>query len=300
MQPQNTTSSRSKGAIRYARLKEAGLCTLCAKAPLIENYSRCAQCLALYHARQAARAASGICRKCGKQPSDAGRRTCPACHAHERENEQRRDRTGYSKARREQLLGQGTCCVCAQRPAIYGRTLCIECHGQVTGEHRRRKIGAGLCAYCGKRGPEEGRKCCTECLVKQRRRHHSRKDSGLCITCQTQERQAGRLRCFVCAIFKRASKARSRRTIREEVFAHYGNRCACCGETTPEFLTIDHINNDGATQRRLMAANRSISSSAIYAWIRRNRYPDDLQILCWNCNCAKGIRGGCPHQTQAG
>jgi len=29
------------------------------------------------------------------------------------------------------------------------------------------------------------------------------------------------------------------------VYNHYGWLCNCCGETTPKFLTIDHVNNDG-------------------------------------------------------
>jgi hypothetical protein len=47
-----------------------------------------------------------------------------------------------------------------------------------------------------------------------------------------------------------------------EVLIHYnGNppRCACCGETEERFLTIDHINNDGAEHRRkVMGMNGGI------------------------------------------
>jgi hypothetical protein len=80
--------------------------------------------------------------------------------------------------------------------------------------------------------------------------------------------------------------------IRVEVFAHYGNKCACCGETTQEFLCIDHINNDGAEHRK------QIGRGKIYLWLRNNHYPDGFQILCHNCNQSKGYYGNCPHQTQ--
>jgi hypothetical protein len=30
-----------------------------------------------------------------------------------------------------------------------------------------------------------------------------------------------------------------------------GNKCACCGETNPVFLSLDHINNDGYIDRVL-------------------------------------------------
>ncbi len=77
--------------------------------------------------------------------------------------------------------------------------------------------------------------------------------------------------------------------LRAEVLSAYGSRCACCGETTPEFLTVDHINNDGA-------AHRKVIKSKLYEWLRANSFPKaGFQLLCFNCNCAKGIHGQCPH-----
>lgn len=73
------------------------------------------------------------------------------------------------------------------------------------------------------------------------------------------------------------------------VLEHYGDKCTCCGETEPKFLTIDHINNDGHKHRHKLG-------SRIYWDIIKNNFPSDLQILCFNCNCAKGIYGICPHE----
>lgn len=75
------------------------------------------------------------------------------------------------------------------------------------------------------------------------------------------------------------------------VIEHYGNKCACCGETNKEFFTIDHINNDGSEQREDMSGN-------LYRWIVSQGYPTDLQILCWNCNCCLSIYGYCPHRPE--
>lgn len=75
------------------------------------------------------------------------------------------------------------------------------------------------------------------------------------------------------------------------VFAHYGNKCQCCGESQKEFLTLDHINGDGHKQRRMRAGTGT--GSNFYKWIIDHNYPNDLQILC--CNCAKGVLGYCPH-----
>lgn len=80
------------------------------------------------------------------------------------------------------------------------------------------------------------------------------------------------------------------------LFSHYGYKCNCCHKTLQrEFLTIDHINNDGAQQRRERKA-RSIYDVIGRRNIRRGEFPDDLQTLCWNCNAAKGFYGTCPHQ----
>jgi hypothetical protein len=76
---------------------------------------------------------------------------------------------------------------------------------------------------------------------------------------------------------------------RKEVLDHYGSKCACCGESCYEFLTIDHINNDGKEHRKL------IGQQHLYHWLRKNGYPDGFQILCWNCNSAKHHYGVCPH-----
>jgi len=31
---------------------------------------------------------------------------------------------------------------------------------------------------------------------------------------------------------------------------------------------------------------------------RREGFPDDLQLLCFNCNCGKAIHGECPHERE--
>jgi hypothetical protein len=64
----------------------------------------------------------------------------------------------------------------------------------------------------------------------------------------------------------------------------------CCGEVESVFLTIDHVQNNGAEQRR-----RGIYGSGLYKWLKRMKYPKGYQILCWNCNEAKRILGACPH-----
>lgn len=80
--------------------------------------------------------------------------------------------------------------------------------------------------------------------------------------------------------------------LRQDIFNAYGKQCACCGESQKEFLTIDHINGDGAKHRR------ERNGSNLYVWLRQNDYPEGFQTLCWNCNCAKHIYGICPHNKK--
>lgn len=95
--------------------------------------------------------------------------------------------------------------------------------------------------------------------------------------------------------------------LRKQVFEHYGNKCACCGESEPLFLTLDHINNDGANQRRALAKQlgrkadyRSMAGKRMYYRFVKYGFPDDLQLLCSNCNHGKFRNGGiCPHQTRS-
>lgn len=77
---------------------------------------------------------------------------------------------------------------------------------------------------------------------------------------------------------------------RIEGIAAYGGKCACCGEAQTEFLTLDHINGRTEEPYRI---------TGLKAWQRlkaRGWPKDNFQVLCFNCNCAKGAYGRCPHQ----
>ena len=92
-----------------------------------------------------------------------------------------------------------------------------------------------------------------------------------------------------------ARRIERNRRVRLECLQHIGGletpQCACCGEATFEFLTIDHVNNDGAEHRR-----DGVGSTSLMCWLKRNNWPDGFQVLCWNCNDGKERNGGtCPH-----
>ena len=82
--------------------------------------------------------------------------------------------------------------------------------------------------------------------------------------------------------------------LRHEAIRRYGGyKCACCGETEPAFLTLDHMDNGGAQhRRRLKQMKRSL-----FVWLRDNGYPPGFRVLCINCNQGRHRNGGvCPHE----
>lgn len=92
----------------------------------------------------------------------------------------------------------------------------------------------------------------------------------------------------------RSRKNRQRIRWREEIYSVYGDICDCCGETNPLFLTLDHVNNDGASHRK----NLTKDPLALYRWVRNNNYPDTIQLMCYNCNMGKARNKGiCPHMV---
>ena len=115
-------------------------------------------------------------------------------------------------------------------------------------------------------------------------------DAGLCVIvgCPNDTRY-GRVMCSHCS----AKVSKKTRILKQTVLDHYGQKCNCCcgcSVTKFEHLTIDHKNNDGAKQRRDKKAH---CGQAEYRRIIREGFPNDLQVLCWNCNCSKQYYGGC-------
>ena len=77
-------------------------------------------------------------------------------------------------------------------------------------------------------------------------------------------------------------------------FKHYSKSeipfCACCGEKEINFLTIDHLNECGIKHRKSI-------KQMLFGWLIKNNFPEGYQVLCMNCNFAKGRFGVCPHQS---
>jgi hypothetical protein len=99
-----------------------------------------------------------------------------------------------------------------------------------------------------------------------------------------------------CSYWESQNDGVKRRRIvaRKKVVEYYGGKCSCCGEKEYDFLTIDHVNGGGTKHRKI------VSSALLPSLIIKNNYPDDYQILCYNCNCSKAFNKDkvCPHKVK--
>lgn len=98
---------------------------------------------------------------------------------------------------------------------------------------------------------------------------------------------------------RKAYRRNKSRRHREIALNHYGNKCACCGESSYEFLAIDHINGDGKSHRKHISGGKRQSGNEICSWLIKNNFPDGFRILCHNCNQSIGFYGYCPHQKES-
>jgi len=180
-------------------------------------------------------------------------------------------------------------------------------------ERRAARIAAGMCSRCGKSAPLDGFVTCERCKdwsakqqIEQRERFIR---NGRCSDCGRRAPQRDRRLCGRCLRERkeigRRSYANNRKSrgeaqkkyhekVRVEVMERYGRVCQCCGEATRDFLSIDHINGNGAEERR-----QGLGGINLYIRLRARGYPPGYQVLCFNCNLAKGFYGRCPHEKRS-
>ena len=145
------------------------------------------------------------------------------------------------------------------------QSTCIKCQREYGKELRRRKQKAGFCR-CG-RVPPPGYKTCSFCRERIQKWADSHKE------------------------LRKSTGQKHRAGLRRQVFDRYGRVCVCCGIDVEGFLTIDHIEGNGNKHRKEIGGG-----NVFYAWLIRNGFPDEYRTLCYNCNCARGHLGYCPHE----
>lgn len=160
-------------------------------------------------------------------------------------------------------------------------------------KNRRARLKvAGVCTRCT--GPRDDQTVmdCSGCRVKSNARVREIVSSNI---------RSGRCRCGQPRISERLKTCsqcaqRSKDVLRDlklKVIAGYGGKCKCCGTTEFEFLSLDHVNNDGASDRRQLG--KKGNSGSLYRLVIAERFPKRFQLLCYNCNLSLAFFGYCPH-----
>jgi len=283
----------------------------------------CRLCKAEHSRRRRARyLAAGLCADCGKPRDSRSRRFCSRCLRVGRG-------TQGSRALRQRVLvaygGDPPRCACCSEAGL--QFLSLD-HIRNGGKAHRRHIGdAGHSVYreLARLGfPSGYQVLCFNCnmargfygicphrgTIPSRRNDKLRQVTDIadpqvlrrCTRCNQlvprgayyrDRGGAGGLqsRCGACT--RDASLSRLNH-IRDEAISYYAVGrvcCACCGESTREFLALDHISGDGSVARRTAGSAGKI----LYVWLKKQGFPPGIQLLCHNCNCAKRVDAVCPH-----
>ena len=147
------------------------------------------------------------------------------------------------------------------------------------------KLAGPLCHTCEVLPPKKGNTTCQKCInIKAKNYYHEvvKKDPKLAKA--------------------HSDKARNKtRAYRLEALTHYCGGmppfCGCCGEKEFLFLCLDHIHGGGNKHRKMIAKEGVCANSTVW-WLRKHGYPEGFQVLCHNCNMAKGFYGECPHRRK--
>jgi len=89
--------------------------------------------------------------------------------------------------------------------------------------------------------------------------------------------------------YKKKSREAKHR-LREKIFDMYGRSCTLCGFNDVRALTLDHIQNNGAEERRLLGER------GVYRKATKQYSPDEYRIICMNCQFIQRITAGRENQ----
>ncbi len=133
---------------------------------------------------------------------------------------------------------------------------------------------------------------CSNCSAPLTINNWTRDTHGKCKSCYNAKKYAERAaRKDHYLAYKRSH----RRLVKSKAVALLGGYCECCGEQCLDFLNVDHRDGTGHLDRK-----KNLYASSLYSAIVGQRYENivNLRILCYNCNCAFGSYGVCPHKAQ--
>lgn len=87
-----------------------------------------------------------------------------------------------------------------------------------------------------------------------------------------------------------AQSRKAKKKLRDDLFCKYGRVCAGCGFEDIRALTLDHILNNGADERR------AIGERGVYLRALNPQHTAEYQILCMNCQFIKRVEASRQNQ----
>lgn len=246
------------------------------------------------------RVLNNLCTNCGNGPPQPGSKMCQQCKERKKGYVDKDKAAANKKRLKAERIRKGVCIFCASNIPAPGKLGCTECNKysqNASKKHKNKKVNNKICLRCKNDVRYQKYKICQDCRRKElTAKNKVYLDKGLCRTCgKNPIRGENKTLCQDCVTRLKKNNTKRKLDRWNRILDHYGRKCNCCGEAEINFLTVDHINNDGATHKRIM---KSKDPGSVRKWIVDNGFPDTIQILCYNCNCAKGKLGYCPHQLK--
>ena len=206
----------------------------------------------------------------------------------------------YNKARYKKAIQEGICISHPQNKVVKNRTRCQKCldHGKKYNKTRYKKLTAtGMCSTHPKRKVVESYARCQQCLDYSNRAHKKAIREGVCPGHTKNKVVKGHKICQQCINYHKEHDKNRHKHKKDIVIKHLGNACTCCGENKSEFLTLSHINDDGAEDRKLRGGTTGIYNY-LYLLIhdKKEILKNKYEIKCYNCNLGAATNNKtCPH-----
>lgn len=147
-------------------------------------------------------------------------------------------------------------------------------------------VCGGINAVVSVRGPATCRSC-QRAKIQQRYRHWYEKNKEAVRQYKRElMRRARQNKPELYAAHSRKAKSK----FKEALFQMYGKVCILCSFTDKRALTIDHVRNNGAKERKLLGQG---------GWYRKalaQYRPDEYRVLCMNCQFITRIEAGRQNQ----
>ena len=89
--------------------------------------------------------------------------------------------------------------------------------------------------------------------------------------------------------YRLQSRAAKKR-LKDKVFDKYGRQCVSCGFMDIRALTLDHVMNNGAQERK------SLGERGVYYRALEDCHTKEYQCLCMNCQFIKRVKCGKQNQ----